>query len=98
MPALRAETDDLDLVPGCQEAMAGGDLAEPVAETAQVNLDDVAAAGADEVVMMRLAAEAIADFALTVRESVDHARFVEESERAVYVREPNRRPVLQTQP
>lgn len=59
------------------------DPLEPRIELAVGELDDAVAAGADEVVMMALAAPPVAELARTVRERVDDAGLGQEAERAV---------------
>ena len=65
-----------------------GDALEPGAELAVLQLDDLVAVRADEMVMVALAAPAVAELAGVVREGVDDAFAREQPERAVDGREP----------
>lgn len=85
-----AEADDLDLVVGGHEAVTRCDGVGPGAEVALLDLDDAMAAGAEQVMVVRIAAQAIAELAAVVGERVDDALLVEEREGAVDRREADR--------
>ena len=67
--------------------MLGGEAGEPPVEVAVAELDDAVARAADEMVMMSLAAEAVADLAGMVHQRVHDFVLAEEGERAVDGRE-----------
>ena len=73
---------------GGHEAVRLGDALEPGAQLAVLQLDDLVAVRADEMVMMAFAAPAVAKLARVVREGVDDAFVREQSQRAVDGREP----------
>ena len=88
LAAVGAEADDLDAMVGRDEAVllrGGGD---PVVEPALLHLDHAVAALAEQVVVMRVAAEPVALLAAVVREDVDDALLAEQRERAVDGGEP----------
>ena len=55
------------------EVTAGGDLVDPAAKVAVVDLDDAVAARADEVMMMSIGAEPVAELAAVVGQRVHDA-------------------------
>ena len=85
--ALRAEPGHVEAVAGGDEAVLGRDAVEPGVELAVADLDDPVAVGADEVVVVRVAAPAVAELATVVRERVDGAGAREQGERPVDGRE-----------
>jgi hypothetical protein len=85
-----ADSRDLDRMVGHGEAVLGAELVQPAFELAVAELDHPMAVGADEVVMVLVAAEAIADLAGMVHEGVDRASLAQERERAIDRREPDR--------
>jgi len=62
---------------------AGGDAVEPVAEIALPHLDDAVAALAEQMVVVRVAAEPVALLGAVVGEDVDDAALAQKRERAV---------------
>ena len=67
--------------------MLGGEAGEPAVEVAVAELDDAVARAADEMVMVSLAAEAVADLAGMVHQRVHYAVLTEERKGAVHGRE-----------
>ena len=61
---------------------------DPPVEIAVGDLDDAMTAVADQVVVVRIAAPAVAELARVVRELVDGSGLRKESERAIHGREP----------
>jgi len=87
--ASRAHPADLDLVGGGGEAVLLGAALHPRLEIAVRQLDDAVAAGADEVMMVDVAAEPVAELACVVRERIDGAMLVEERQCPVHGRQPD---------
>ena len=78
--------------------MRGGDLVDPALELAVVQLEHAVAGGADEVVVVRLGAEPIAELTGPVRERVDEALLAEDRKRPVDGGEPDRDPRIDETP
>ena len=76
------------------EAVLRRDGVEPFAEPALLDLDDAVAARADEVMVMGVRAEPLAELRAVMRERVDYGLVGEERERAVDGREPGLRVAL----
>lgn len=66
LAAVGAETDDLDAVVGGDEAVPLRGGGHPLVEPALLNLDHAMAPFAEEVVVVRVAAQAVALLAATV--------------------------------
>src|SRR5437899_312429 len=79
---------------GRHEAVPAADLVEPVAEPALLDLDDSMAARAGEVMMVRVAAQAVTELGAVMRERVDDALLAEQRERPVDRREAGARVAL----
>ena len=87
--ASRAHPADLDLVGGGGEAVLLGAALHPRLEIAVRQLDDAVAAGADEVMMVDVAAEPVAEFSCVMGERVHGAVLVEKRQRPVHGGEPD---------
>jgi hypothetical protein len=85
--AVGAEAGDLDLVRRRREVGRRGHPLEPVVEAAVGQLDHAVAAGADEVMVVLVAADPVAALLGAVREDVDDALLGQDAERAVDGRE-----------
>src|SRR5581483_1036705 len=83
LAAVGAEPGDLDAVIGGDEAVPARDLGQPAVEAALTHLDHAVAAGAEQMMVVRLGAEAVAMLAAVVRERVHDALRREQRERAV---------------
>jgi hypothetical protein len=70
-----------------RESVPAGALGEPRVQVAIAELDNAVAPFADEVVVVAVAAEAIADLAWMMAERVDRVALAERGEGAVYGRE-----------
>jgi hypothetical protein len=70
-PAVGAESLDLEAVVELREAVMCGEAIDPLVERALVELDDPVAASAHEMVVVRVAAQAVTELAAVMCERVD---------------------------
>ena len=89
MPAGGAEPGHLEMVTCGNEAVLLGRATEPLLEFAVGELDDAVTTGADEMVVVILAAHPVAELAGVVGDRVDDSPLVEQSERPVDGGEPD---------
>ena len=87
--AAGTEAGDLEAMVRCHEAVLGGEAVEPRVELALAELDDPMAAGADEVMVMLVAAPPVAELVGAMRDRVDDALALEQAERPVDGGEPD---------
>ena len=69
------------------ESVPAADLVEPVSEPALLDFDDPVAARAGEVMVMRVAAQPVAELGAVMRERVDDPLLAQHCERPVDGRE-----------
>ena len=79
----RADAGDLELMVERDEAVRSGDLVQPALQVAVAQLDHAVALGAEQVMVVLVAAETEARLTTPMRERVDRSRLVERPERAV---------------
>jgi hypothetical protein len=89
-----AGSADLDRVRVDDEAVFRGKTVEPRVELAVAELDDAVAAAADQVMVVRFAAEPVAGFARLVHQRIDDALPAQQRERAVNRRQPHAFPAV----
>ena len=91
LATVRAEAGQLDGMRQRKEVVLFEHPVEPVGQALLVDLHDSVAVGADQMVVMRLAAEPVAELSLVMSERVDNALLTQQRKRPVNRRETDRR-------